>query len=786
MAETDDKQQNIDQSHGGSGNNVAGDSFVGDKVAGNKNVYQKAPKSPGRTGVEPPNNLGDRGIRDLNQFVGREEAIADLHEKLQGAQRVAIAGVAGMGGVGKTELAVQYGRRFLRTEYGGGVVWLSGAQGFTDLLSFAQGVLFPDQKLAEIGDEAAIVQFIWNRWPASTSPPEPVLVIFDDVTDYGAQVVPVLPTNNDSRFRVVVTTRQRLEGIERLDLDVLLPGDAIALLGAIAGKDRVVAERETAAAICEWLGFLPLAVELVGYFLKKKARLSLAEMLSRLQGKRAESKALNPRRLPEGLTARRGVLDAFELSWQELGAEAQELAMRLSLFAPATIPWALMEGCWQEADGEDLEEWRDEELVRLHLLNEREDGYGLHPLVREFLAMRLEEQEEAGEWRSAFAEALKTVAEKSLDSRMTKKQVTEVNILIPHLKGVTDFDAAQFPEACAAICTQLTEFYYAQGLFMLAEEWGERSLEIREEQLGATHPSTATSLNNLALLYQSQGRYEEAEKLRLRCLKIEEASLPNDHPQIASSLNNLAGLYGDQGRYSEAEPLYRRSLEIFEKQLGANHPSTATSLNNLAGLYQDQGRYSEAEPLYRRSLEIKEEQLGATHPSTATSLNNLASLYKSQGRYSEAEPLYRRSLEIDEEQLGANHPSTAIDLNNLAGLYESQGRYSEAEPLYRRSLEIREEQLGVTHPSTAISLNNLADLLEKLEKYGEAEPMYCRSIEIFQTALGNDHPNTQQGTKNFQRLIKTVIEKNQTAQLSDHPLTQAILQQLQQQNPDPS
>ena len=595
MTENNDNQHNINQSHSGSGDNVAGDSNrIQQGVVGNDNaniriakLEQKfeAPKSPERTGGEPPNNLGSRGIDNPEQFVGREEAIADLHEKLQGAQRVAIAGVAGMGGVGKTELAVQYGRRFLRTEYGGGVIWLSGAQGFTDLLSFAQGVLFPDQKLAEIGDEAAIVQFIWNHWPpASVSPltkgglrgdpsestpatnsdveagdgMDPpsvppfvrgeengrVLVIFDDVTDYEAQVVPVLPSNNDPRFRVVVTTRQKLEGIKRLDLDVLLPGDAIALLGAIAGEDRVAAERETAAAICEWLGFLPLAVELVGYFLKKKAGLSLAEMLARLQGKRAESKALNPKRLPEGLTARRGVLDAFELSWQELGAEAQELAMRLSLFAPATIPWALMEECWSEADGEDLEEWRDEELVRLHLLSESKGGYGLHPLVREFLVMQLEAQrkEKAGEWRSAFAEALKTVAEQSLDVRMTKSQVTEANILIPHLKEATDLDAAHFPEACAAICTKLTLFYYAQGLFSSAEEWGERSLEIREEQLGATHPDTAQSLNNLALLYKSQGRY------------------------------------------SEAEPLYRRSLEIKEEQLGATHPDTGAVNGKLAGV----------------------------------------------------------------------------------------------------------------------------------------------------------------------------------------------------------
>ena len=110
MTDNNDNQHNINHSHSGSGDNVAGDSNrIQQGVVGNDNaniriakLEQKfeAPKSPERTGGEPPNNLGSRGIDNPEQFVGREEAIADLHEKLQGAQRVAIAGVAGMGGVG--------------------------------------------------------------------------------------------------------------------------------------------------------------------------------------------------------------------------------------------------------------------------------------------------------------------------------------------------------------------------------------------------------------------------------------------------------------------------------------------------------------------------------------------------------------------------------------------------------------------------------------------------------------------------------------------------------------
>ncbi len=198
----------------------------------------------------------------------------------------------------------------------------------------------------------------------------------------------------------------------------------------------------------------------------------------------------------------------------------------------------------------------------------------------------------------------------------------------------------------------------------------------------------------MALLYQSQGRYSEAEPLYNRSLAITKEQLGDNHPSTATSLNNLALLYQSQGRYSEAEPLYNRSLAITKEQLGDNHPSTATSLNNLALLYQSQGRYSEAEPLYNRSLAITKEQLGDNHPSTATSLNNLAFLYQSQGRYSEAEPLYKQALAIFKQQLGDNHPDTATSLNNLALFYQSQDDIPQTINYLSQGLAVEEYNLS--------------------------------------------------------------------------------------------
>ena len=173
-------------------------------------------------------------------------------------------------------------------------------------------------------------------------------------------------------------------------------------------------------------------------------------------------------------------------------------------------------------------------------------------------------------------------------------------------------------------------------------------------------------------------------------------------------------------------------------------------------------------------------ELGQIEVQTASSLNNLAALYESMGRYPEAEPLYVRSLSIYEQQLGADHPDTALSLNNLAALYYAMGRYAEAEPLYVRSLSIYEQQLGADHPNTATTLSNQAELYRAMGRYPEAEPLYLRALEISFHRLGENHPNTQTAWSNFIHFLREAISAGQDSQLSQHPTTQAMLQQLRE------
>jgi tetratricopeptide (TPR) repeat protein len=808
--------------------------------------------------------------------------------------------------VGKTALARAYVRHYAAA-YPGGIWWLrvKGVDFIAELLAAAAGFGWevPDFAIADPQrKQSQQIAWIWQQWQQTV--PDRRLVVLDDVDDYRT-VQPYLPTHPD--FQILLTSRQRFGSpVNRLDLDVMKRAEAFRTFRRYVDDDnRIREDVPTAKQILHWLGYLPLGIELVGKYLERRPRVSLAKLWERLQAKRLAAKAVDE--LPEERVYEYNLRAALDVSWQELSDPAKAVAGLLTVFALAPIPAALIEAALADWDEEELEDALDGELVGGSMVQFLGEGrYQLHQLVRQYLTAQLDtelaDQRETLQRGMAIAV---TEQAKTVNYTVTLNDLARMQDAVPHLEQVATHLTHQLPDdnaitpftrlarlaqgqsrwdeaerwykasltlaetrfgtdhpQVATSLNNLAGLYYAQGRYGEAEPLYRRSLQIMEQQLGADHPDVATSLNNLASLYRAQGRYGEAEPLYLRSLHIREQQLGADHPHVAQSLNNLAGLYEAQGRYGEAEPLLQRSLQIMEQQLGADHPAVATSLNNLAGLYEAQGRYGEAEPLlqrslqireqqlgadhpavatslnnlaelyraqgrygeaeplrlrcleierkslgedhpqiaaslnnlaelyrvqgrygeaeplYRRSLQIREQQLGADHPAVATSLNNLALLYYAQGRYGEAEPLLQRSLHIREQQLGADHPDVAASLNNLAGLYRAQGRYGEAEPLYRRALQIVEQQLGADHPDVATSLNNLALLYKAQGRYGEAEPLFLRSIEILVKALPAGHPNIATVQNNFAGLVRAAVAAGQAEQLSDHPTTRAMLQQL--------
>ena len=622
------------------------------------------------------------------KFVGREAELQTLHQMLQEDNQVAIAAIAGMGGLGKTELALQYAKAH-REIYKGGICWLLAKTGDVGIqvVQFArtQLDLNPPEDLTEDSQNKLLaqVQYCWRHCREGD-----VLVVLDNVAQH-KEVKPYLPPSS-SRFKVLMTTRQRLgTSIKQLSLDVLQPEAALELLQSLIGAERLQKELDVAKSLCKWLGYLPLGLELVGRYLCQEGQqdLSLAKMLQRLEKKRLEQPALVERE--DDMTAQWGVQAAFELSWQELKDADKQMGCLLSLFAAAPIPWKLVELCLPEEDEEDLEKIRNNKLLKLHLLQRKGEGiYQLHPLLREFFQYKCIGLEQAEEIKRSLCRVMVAVA-KEIPQNPILEQITIVSPAIPHIAEVANnlIQYVNDNDLTGAFIGN-ARFYDGQGLYNQALPWYKQCLEASKKRLGQEHSDVAESLNNLALLYNSQGRYSKAEPLFIEALALWRRLLGEEHLDVALSLNNLAALYNSQGRYDEAEPLFLQALQLRRRLLGEEHTDVALSLNNLAAVYISQGKYSEAEPLLEQALELWQRLLGEEHPYVALNLNNLASSYDFQGKYSKAEPLYLQALTLRQRLLGEEHPDVAFSLNNLASFYNSQGRYDEAEPLLKKALQL--------------------------------------------------------------------------------------------------
>ena len=185
----------------------------------------------------------------------------------------------------------------------------------------------------------------------------------------------------------------------------------------------------------------------------------------------------------------------------------------------------------------------------------------------------------------------------------------------------------------------------------------------------------------LGVALRKRGYFPESKILLTHVLEARERTLGADHPDTLVSVNNLAVCLKHMGQLKDAEVLYRRALEARERALDAEHPSTLISVNNLAVCLQDRGQLKDAEVLHMRALEAQERTLGVEHLSTLGSVNNLAECLQARGQLKDAEVLYRRALEALERTLGVEHPSTLVSVNNLAECLREMGQLKDAEVL---------------------------------------------------------------------------------------------------------
>jgi len=691
-------------------------------------------------------------------FTGRENILKRLNDALKTSKAAALSG---LGGIGKTQTAVEYAYRY-RDDYDT-ILWVK-AESLesinSDFVTIAHLLNLPEKKEQE---QNLIVEAV-KRWFKNHTN---WLLILDNADDLD-MVRAFLPT--DGQGYILLTTRaqatrriaQRIE-IEEMDVDegALFLLRRATIIDSNAPLDAAsTTDQATAKEISQAMDGLPLALDQAGAYIEE-TQWSLPEYLRLFQLRKEELLQRRGKLTPDHP---KSVGTTWSLAFekvQQANPAAADLLRLCTFLDPDIIQEEIITkgapelGSVLQPVAADTLKLNDAigTLLTYSLVRRNPDHtLSIHRLVQLVFKHSMNKSTQR-RWaeravRAVYQAFPEVDYENWLRCQEYIPQVLTCNALIEQWDMV-------LPEA-TQLLNDAGYYLRVSAQYEQAEPLLQRALAIRERVLGADHPDTANSLNNVATLYQNQGRYNEAEPLFQRALSILEQVFGAEDPHTTASLNNLALLYNDQGKYEEAEPLYQHALAILEKVYGPDHPDVALALNNLGMLYNDQGRYDQAEPLFQRALDIRERVLGTDHPDIAQSLNNLGLLYFKKEKYEDAEPLFRRTLAIHESVLGLDHPYTANSLNNLGSLYYSQGKYEKGEQLLQRALTIRERILGPDHPDTANTLHWLADFYQNQGKYEEAEPLYERALVIYERALGADHPTTILCRNNYATFKKRI------------------------------
>jgi tetratricopeptide (TPR) repeat protein len=663
------------------------------------------PKPPTDRGVLPPvtslppvHRMPYRSLGD--KFVGRVEPLWRVYDQLAQGKTSIVEGVGvvcGAGGLGKTQLAVEYVHRF-NCHYPGGVFWVEADQGMARLID----VLSRSAQVEVDGKRPAADQLeeIWTELNRRAA----ILVVLDNFPERES-LEPWLPPSGS--IHVVVTTRRRdLTRHPQVSLPLLTVEEGLALLNS--GTRRFGQEAE---ALVEDGGGLPLALELLRSYLNRRPDVSVAGL------RQTMAEAGEVALLGEFATEyrdelpthhERDVAATFQVSWQLACGDGKQVLRVMSQLAPAPVPLRLLRAVldWEESSGtRDRLSKAIADLWELSLVDRSETGDpAAHRLILGFVR-HLPESDSL--WLPTVA-AVEKEMRRAFDNQDTAS-FGELEAVLPHAEWlVAREDLAA--EGAMTITTALGWHHTTLGRYLLAKSFFRDALSRSERAYAPGHPDIAIRQSNLATVVWDLGEPEEARDLLHKALASDEASYAPGHPTIAIRQSNLAGVLQGLGELEEARDLLRKALASDEASYAAGHPYIAIRQSNLAMVLKDLGELEEARDLLRKALASDETSFAPGHPYIAIRRANLATVLRGLGELEEASDLARKALASAEASYAPGHPSIAIRQSNMALVLKDLGEVEEARDLAKKAYATALARLGFDHPTTRTIRANLEGL----------------------------------------------------------------------------
>ena len=672
-------------------------------------------------------------------FQGREPELQEIGSRLASGQKPVV--LWGFGGMGKTELAIEYGRRRLAQE-AGQVYFVRFAGSFADTLTgpvadTASGYSKIDPITQKAKPKELVLEEILNH--LKELGPDDLLII-DNVDKAGSDFAALTAESAYTRLcslpvRLLLTTRSEQEGqmeVRSLDLQALR---------AIMRK-FYPAEDQTLDPLIEAVGRHTLTVEIMARMLKADRQLTPQQLLARLH----QTGALNrpddipvatqkDRSLP-GAGEKRRIYEHLRILFDCTGLSDQEkMLLRHAFLIPDQgMDSILFCACEERAAAAALDH-----LIQLGWVHEtqaEERVLTLHPLVQEVVWNELKPAPENCE---GFLQTLCSQYDTQVPY-MTKAynarhlaQIASCLVKAVNLLSLTAPLKTHYLDKIGFLLGELGDFNNQLASY-------QNTLNIREKILPPDHLELAVNYDNISHSWGELGNHPRQLEFCLKALKIFEKVLPPDHPNLAISYGNTGAAWGNLGNYQKQLAFYQKALEIWEKILPPDHPDLAASYNNMGAAWGRLGNYQKQLAFCQQALEIREKILPPNHPDLAISYNNVGAAWGRLGNYQNQLAFCLKALEIRKKILPPDHPALAVSCNNIGDAWGSLGNYQNQLAFYQKALEIREKILPPDHPDLTTSYNNLGVAWGKLGNYQKQLVFYQKALEIQKKILPPEHP----------------------------------------------
>lgn len=620
-------------------------------------------------------------------FTGRVDQLESIHDLFmkKGAAATNICQtISGLGGVGKTQLAIEYAYRYC--SHYNNCIWFINAETaaatqecFVEFAKHFKLKLSQKYTLEEL--QAAVKTWLSenNKW----------LLIFDNLESTEI-IMHYLPEKKNGR--IIITTRNTETDFgHKLSLGVFCKGEALLFLKkrlSINGEINLELYNNDAndfdskaPKLISRLGYLPLALEqAAAYIVKIRSTITNYLLLLTQSGLKAfEDKHAAPRHYEKIVTT------TWSISIKAIDIEgAKQLISLCAYMAPDRIPVAFFaEMCDKlpiPIHNDMTEEIKKNGIVtklrEYSLTGGNADNIDIHRLVQEVIRKGHREDASIKEnyWLELCLDAMGDYIPRDVyEARSRFVQIA------PHATAIAEEAKNRFRDKTLLSKTiklfnTIGESYDNIGYYEQALEHHTNALAICEKTHGVRHTDTAQAYVEIGIVLHHLRKPDEALERYKQALPIREKELGKYHEKTANIYNNIAIVYGDKrsSQYNHIAALewFQKSLAVYEKIFGKDNIKTGNTFRNIGCLYNDIGKYDEALKYHMDALKIRCEEMGEEHPFTAQSLNDIGDVNRNQSDWINALDNYSRALAIREKALGEAHPRTIHSYRNVASVYE--------------------------------------------------------------------------------------------------------------------